>query len=136
MPHDIAEKSGAWDPAHIICDDELHDLFVQLPNDVLLEVYLDTCHSGTGLRGAEFGPHAPKPRYIAPPEHEFGDKTAKVRGFTIRRDVASHMTAMGRLFARLSAVAMANPLATRREGYSAERLATISGDNLTHQVAS
>jgi len=89
VPHDIAEKSGAWDPAHIICDDELHDLFVQLPNDVLLEVYLDTCHSGTGLRGAEFGPHAPKPRYIAPPEHEFGDKTAKMRGFTIRRDVSS-----------------------------------------------
>ena len=89
VPHDIAEKSGAWDPAHIICDDELHDLFVQLPNDVLLEVYLDTCHSGTGLRGAEFGPHAPKPRYIAPPEHEFGDKTAKMRGFTLRRDTAS-----------------------------------------------
>ena len=86
VPHDIAEKSGAWDTAHIISDDELHDLFVQLPNDVLLEVYLDTCHSGTGLRGAEFGLHAPKPRYIAPPEHEFGDKTAKMRGFTLRRD--------------------------------------------------
>ena len=89
VPHDIAEKSGAWDPAHIISDDELHDLFVQLPNDVLLEVYLDTCHSGTGLRGAEFGPHAPKPRYIAPPEHEFGDKTAKMRGFTLSRAGAS-----------------------------------------------
>jgi hypothetical protein len=89
VPHDIAEKSGAWDPAHIISDDELHDLFVQLPNDVLLEVYLDTCHSGTGLRGAEFGLHAPKPRYIAPPEHEFGDKTAKIRGFTLRRASAS-----------------------------------------------
>ena len=74
VPHDIAEKSGAWDPAHIISDDEFHDLFVQLPANVLLEVYLDTCHSGTGLRGAEFGLHAPKPRYIAPPEHEFGDK--------------------------------------------------------------
>jgi acetyl-CoA C-acetyltransferase len=45
------------------------------------------------------------------------------------RNVASHMTAMGRLFARLAAVAKANPLATRREGYSAERLATISEDN-------
>ena len=39
------------------------------------------------------------------------------------------MTAMGRLFERLAAVAKANPLATRREGYSAERLATISDDN-------
>ncbi len=45
------------------------------------------------------------------------------------RDVDSHMKAMGRLFARLAAVAKENPLATRREGYSAERLATISEDN-------
>jgi acetyl-CoA C-acetyltransferase len=47
----------------------------------------------------------------------------------LRRDVVSHMTAMGRVFARLAAVAKDNPLATRREGYNAERLATISGDN-------
>ena len=39
------------------------------------------------------------------------------------------MTAMGRLFHRLAVVAKDNPLATRREGYSAERLATISDDN-------
>lgn len=47
----------------------------------------------------------------------------------LKRDVPSHMKAMGRLFERLAAVAKANPLATRREGYSAERLATISNDN-------
>ncbi len=47
----------------------------------------------------------------------------------LKRDVASHMTAMGRLFHRLAMVAKDNPLATRREGYSAERLATISDDN-------
>jgi metacaspase-1 len=85
VPHDIAEKSGSWDPAHIISDDEFHDLFVQLPDNVLLEVYLDTCHSGSGLRGAEFGLHAPRARYIAPPEHEFGTKTAKMRGFKLKR---------------------------------------------------
>jgi len=45
------------------------------------------------------------------------------------RDMASHMAAMGRLFSRLAAVARDNPLASRREGYSAERLATISDDN-------
>ena len=84
VPHDIAEKSGSWDPAHIICDDDLHDLFAQLPDGVLLEVYLDTCHSGTGLRGAEFGLHAPKARYVAPPDHEFDKKTAKMRGFTLK----------------------------------------------------
>lgn len=85
VPHDIAEKSGGWDPAHIICDDELHDLFAQLPANVLLEVYLDTCHSGSGLRGAEFGLHAPRARYMAPPDHEFGRKTATMRGFTLHR---------------------------------------------------
>ncbi len=89
VPHDIAEKNGAWDPAHIISDDELHDLFTQLPDTVLLEVYLDTCHSGSGLRGAEFGLHAPRARFIAPPEHEFGQKTAKMRGFTLSRPPAA-----------------------------------------------
>jgi acetyl-CoA C-acetyltransferase len=47
----------------------------------------------------------------------------------LKRDVPSHMAAMGRLFERLAQVAKDNPLATRREGYSAERLATISDDN-------
>ncbi len=94
VPHDIAEKAGGWDPAHIISDDELHDLFQQLPAGVLLEVYLDTCHSGTGLRDAAFGLHAPRPRYIAPPDHEFGEETAKMRGFTLDRpaDVAKKGT--------------------------------------------
>jgi acetyl-CoA C-acetyltransferase len=45
------------------------------------------------------------------------------------RDVPAHMLAMGRLFERLAKVAQANPLATRRKGYSAEQLATISDDN-------
>ena len=85
VPHDIAEKNGDWDRAHIICDDELHDLFTQLPATVLLEVYLDTCHSGTGLRGAEFGLNAPRARYVAPPEHEFTKKTARMRGFKLNR---------------------------------------------------
>ncbi len=85
VPYDIAEKSGNWDPAHLIIDDELHDLFTQLPDAVLLEVYLDTCHSGSGLRGAEFGLHAPRPRYVAPPTpiRQGTGKQATVRGFTL-----------------------------------------------------
>lgn len=47
----------------------------------------------------------------------------------LKRDVASHMTAMGKLFERLAATARDNPLATRRKGYSAAQLATISDDN-------
>jgi hypothetical protein len=93
VPYDIAEKNGKWDPAHIICDDEFHDLFTTLPSSVLLEVYLDTCHSGSGLRGAEFGLHAPRARYVAPPDHEFAEKTAKMRGFVLdRRRGASSAT--------------------------------------------
>lgn len=87
VPYDIAQKGNQWDPAHIISDDELHDLFVQLPPTTLLEVYLDTCHSGTGLRGAEFGLHAPRPRYVAPPAGEFQGtvKQRQVSGFTLRQ---------------------------------------------------
>ena len=83
VPYDIAEKAGGWDPAHIISDDEFHDLFEQLPEKVLLEVYLDTCHSGSGLRGAEFGLHAPRPRYVAPPSRQGVGRQAVVRGFTL-----------------------------------------------------
>ena len=47
----------------------------------------------------------------------------------LKRDVDGHMKAMGRLFERLAVVAKANPFATRRDGYTAERLSTISDDN-------
>ncbi len=68
-PHDLAQKGNAWDPQHIIIDDELHDLFVQLPKTVLLEVYLDTCHSGTGLKAIDLLLDR-KPRYLPPPSLE------------------------------------------------------------------
>lgn len=68
-PHDLAEKSQQWDPDHIILDDELHDLFIQLPKDVLLEVYLDTCHSGTGLKAIDMLSDR-NPRYLPPPSLE------------------------------------------------------------------
>jgi hypothetical protein len=106
VPYDIAEKAGGWDPEHIISDDEFHDLFVQIPAGVLLEVYLDTCHSGTGLRGAEFGLHAPRPRFVAPPDHEFDQKPAKVRGFTLDRPAPA--TKKGAESAPKAAVAGAN----------------------------
>lgn len=67
--NDLAEKDGQWDTDHIIVDDELHDLFVQLPKNVLLEVYLDTCHSGTGLKAIDMLLDR-KPRYLPPPSLE------------------------------------------------------------------
>jgi hypothetical protein len=91
VPYDIAQKGNAWDPARIISDDEFHDLFQQLPDNVLLEVYLDTCHSGSGLRGAEFSLNAPRPRFIAPPSGELQGavKQHRVRGFTLERPPAT-----------------------------------------------
>jgi acetyl-CoA C-acetyltransferase len=46
-----------------------------------------------------------------------------------KRSIAEHMVATGKLFARLAEVAAHNPLATRQEGYSAERLATVDSEN-------
>jgi metacaspase-1 len=68
-PHDLAAAGNVWDKKHIIVDDEIHDLFVQLPDNVLLEVYLDTCHSGTGLKAVDLLPDR-KPRWMPPPSLE------------------------------------------------------------------
>ncbi len=68
-PHDLAAAGGVWDHKHIIIDDELHDLFIQLPENVLLEVYLDTCHSGDGLKALDLLPDR-KPRWMPPPSYE------------------------------------------------------------------
>jgi acetyl-CoA C-acetyltransferase len=46
-----------------------------------------------------------------------------------KHSMPEHLRSMARLFARFAAVAVENPLATRREGYSAERLATIDAEN-------
>lgn len=43
--------------------------------------------------------------------------------------VAQHLRSMGDLLARFATVAAANPLATRRDGMSAQRLASVDADN-------
>jgi len=65
-PYDLAEDGGGWHAEHIITDDELSRLFADLPDRVTLEAFLDTCHSGTGLRAVDFAARR-KPRYLAPP---------------------------------------------------------------------
>jgi metacaspase-1 len=72
-PHDLAEKGGAWDPDHVIIDDELNDLFVQLPKNVKLECFFDTCHSGTGLKAVDLLLDR-RPRYMPPPSLEAFEK--------------------------------------------------------------
>ncbi|MDD5389854.1 MAG: caspase family protein [Gallionellaceae bacterium] len=70
-PHDFD-----WDGTYIL-DDDLNAIFKTLPKGVLLEVFLDSCHSGTGLRDVDFGrpadlgpaaaTPASVPRYLPPP---------------------------------------------------------------------
>lgn len=45
------------------------------------------------------------------------------------RTIPDHLKAMGELFAGFAAVAAANPLADRRNGFSAEEIATVSPSN-------
>lgn len=62
-----------WDGT-FITDDTLNQIFTQLPQKVLLEVFLDCCHSGTGLREVNLGrpeslgpEHPTLIRYLPPP---------------------------------------------------------------------
>ncbi|MHC1744815.1 MAG: caspase domain-containing protein [Syntrophobacteraceae bacterium] len=62
-----------WNGTYIT-DDDLNAIFTTLPKGVLLEVFLDSCHSGTGLKDIDFGrpeelgpANAPRPRYLPPP---------------------------------------------------------------------
>ena len=45
------------------------------------------------------------------------------------RSIAEHLHSMGELFSRFAAVAKANPLADRRDGFSASQIATASAAN-------
>jgi acetyl-CoA C-acetyltransferase len=51
-----------------------------------------------------------------------------IRGH-LKRTVPEHMAAVGRLFAHFADVAAKNPLADRRQGFTAEQIATVSPDN-------
>lgn len=83
-PHDLAVAGDQWDKNHIIVDDELRDLFIQLPANVLLEVFLDTCHSGTGLKAIDMLLDR-RPRYLPPPSLEAFKKVDGKRSRGIAR---------------------------------------------------
>ena len=66
-----------WDGTFII-DDELNDILKDVPEGALLEVFLDCCHSGTGLREMGLAPppelaaeHPTLNRYLPPPADIF-----------------------------------------------------------------
>ena len=69
--HEIARSGDQWSRATVIIDDELRELFGVVAKGVLLEVILDTCHSGTGLKDLDDVMQAAllgrRPRYLPPP---------------------------------------------------------------------
>lgn len=68
----ICPSDMNWNDGYIT-DDVLQKIFTKLPKGVLLEVFLDCCHSGTGLRETldrppEQGPeHPTQNRHLPPP---------------------------------------------------------------------
>jgi hypothetical protein len=69
--HDIKSAGDGWDRKTVIIDNELRDLFASVPDGVLVEVLLDTCHSGTGLKDLDDIQQAMllgrRPRFLPPP---------------------------------------------------------------------
>jgi len=65
-PYDLQQNGDHWHPDHIITDDELNTLFAAISEQVTLEVFPDTCHSGTGLRAIDLLLDR-KPRYLPHP---------------------------------------------------------------------
>ncbi|WP_224088106.1 caspase family protein [Arthrobacter sp. StoSoilB13] len=64
--YDINNSGDSWDPDTVITDDELATLFARLPDGVLMDVVLDTCHSGTGLKSLDLLPGR-RPRFLPAP---------------------------------------------------------------------
>lgn len=64
--YDINNSGDRWDPGTVITDDELASLFARLPKGVLMDVVLDTCHSGTGLKSLDLLPGR-RPRFLPAP---------------------------------------------------------------------
>src|SRR4029453_4745912 len=64
--YDINNAGDSWAPETVISDDELATLFGRLPEGVLMDVVLDTCHSGTGLKSLDLLPGR-RPRFLPAP---------------------------------------------------------------------
>jgi metacaspase-1 len=69
--YDLKQGGEDWDRKTVILDDELRELFATVPEGVLLEVLMDTCHSGTGLKDLDDIQQAMllgrRPRFLPPP---------------------------------------------------------------------
>lgn len=75
-----------WDSRTFIVDDELEELFSEVPEDVLIEVFLDSCFWGAGTRDSlapSLGQDFARVRFLAPPV----DLAARAEGDEERLDV-------------------------------------------------
>ena len=85
VPHDIAEKSGSWDPAHIISDDELHDLFASC-RPLCCSRSISTPATAAAVCAARSSACTRRGRATSRrPITSSAEKTAKMRGFTLQR---------------------------------------------------
>jgi metacaspase-1 len=64
--YDLKQRGKDWDRRTVIVDDELKELFESVRPHVLVEVILDTCNSGTGLKALDLL-QGRRPRFIPPP---------------------------------------------------------------------
>lgn len=62
---DVEPGPRGWREESLVRDDELRWLFGRVPEHVLLDVVLDTCHAGSGLERLE--PTDRRARYLPPP---------------------------------------------------------------------
>ena len=80
---EIAVGTEGWDRGTVIVDDELRELFASAPDGVLVEVLLDTCHSGSGTRDLDDIQRdllrGRRPRYLPPPTARALDRAREIR---------------------------------------------------------
>ncbi len=84
--YDIKSNGDSWDNKTVILDNELRDLFAKVPDGVLVEVLLDTCHSGTGLKDLDDIQQAMllgrRPRFLPPPTPRGLNRARDIRATT------------------------------------------------------
>jgi hypothetical protein len=108
--YEIAAAGDDWDRDTVIVDDELRELFAKVDERVLVEVVLDTCHSGDGLRSIDLIPGR-LPRFIPPPTVEGIRRVQSAQEPNRLRDLVKHL-----------------PTATRPVLYAACRSDQVSAD--------
>ncbi|GAA2198187.1 caspase family protein [Sinomonas flava] len=86
--YDITTAGDQWERGSVVVDDELHVLLSRVPAQVITDVVLDTCHSGTGLRAFD-APRGRRARFLAPPAPAGAAAAPGAAAHSLRELVAS-----------------------------------------------